>query len=533
MAPPYYIIAVIVLAAGGIPKGTHHAFIVCSDAMLTNIIGYDEGGFSASVTLPAFKADYGLTKSLWVGNATGLANRTANISSFGVLGAAFGALIAYFLNDKIGRLWSYRLAILIWASGILMQVFSSGLFGFLLFARIWGGLGAGGLTVIAPLFLSEIAPTKTRGMVVSMYMVVLLSFLSLGFFVNYGVSKNMAQSRSQWQIVQAIPLVPVGIAFIGSYFIPESPRWLASKGRHSECVVALARLRGMPHNDPSFMAELERVELEANALSEITSASMLETAKECFTVPNLRRRYFLAIAMHTVAQWTGGNGITYYISDIFQYAGIVGAETSLITSGAYGLVKLFITMIFAWGLIDKLGRRRCFLAGLTLQGITHIYMAIYFGAIGQGNAHASNAAIASVFVYATGWSIGLCTIPYIYGAEIFPTKARGFAYATTMCLHWFFQFAVVRVTPVMLAALDKWGAYVFWTMVCFVGIIVLGLWAPETKGVPLERMHELFDRPWYQGWRSKLGPQDEYGGSFREKVGEKGIVEQRERDSYS
>ena len=148
---------------------------------------------------------------------------------------------------------------------------------------------------------------------------------------------------------------------------------------------------------------------------------------------------------------TSGNGIPYYISDIFQCAGIHGSEMS----GAYGLVKLFVTIIFAWGLIDRIGRRRCFLAGLTLQGITHIYMAIYFGAIAQGNSHASNTVITSVFVHATGWSLGLCTIPYIYGAEIFPTKMRSLAYATTMGPHWFSQFAVVRVTPVMLAALDK------------------------------------------------------------------------------
>jgi len=483
--------------------------------------------------LPAFKHDYGLEKKLWVNNATGLANRTANITSFGVLGAAFGALVAFFLNDKIGRLWSYRLAIVIWASGILMQVFSSGIFAFLLFARIWGGLGAGGLTVIAPLFLSEIAPTKSRGMVVSMYMVMLLSFLSLGFFVNYGISRNMAQGRSQWQIVQAIPLVPVGIAFFASFLIPESPRWLASRSRHEECITAIARLRGLSRDDPDLMVEYERIELEANVLVEMTNASILETAKECFTVPNLRSRYFLAIAMHTVAQWTGGNGITYYISDIFQYAGIVGSQTSLITSGAYGLVKLFITMIFAWGLIDKIGRRRCFLTGLVLQGATHIYMAIYFGAIDQGNKSASDAAIASVFVYATGWSIGLCTVPYIYCSEIFPTKTRSFAYATTMSLHWFCQFAVVRVTPVMLAALDKWGAYVFWTMICATGIVVLGLWAPETKGVPLECMSQLFDQPWYKCWRSKVDPAAVYDGAYESKGFEKGLVEQREVDPRS
>jgi len=140
-----------------------------------------------------------------------------------VLGAAFGALIAYFFNDKLGQLWSYHVAILVWTSGILMQVFSSGIFGFLLFARIWGGLGAGGLTIIALLFLSEIAPTRVRGMIVSMYMVVLLTFLTIGFFVNYAISKTMSTSRAQWQIVQAIPLILVGFAFISSFLIPKSP----------------------------------------------------------------------------------------------------------------------------------------------------------------------------------------------------------------------------------------------------------------------------------------------------------------------
>lgn len=73
-----------------------------------------------------------------------------------------------------------------------------------------------------------------------------------------------------------------------------------------------------------------------------------------------------------------------------------------------------------------------------------------------------------------------------------------------MGLHWFWQFAVVRVTPVMLAALNKWGAYTFWALICAIGLIVLGLWAPETKGVPLERMHELFEKSWYKSGAAKL-----------------------------
>lgn len=165
-------------------------------------------------------------------------------------------------------------------------------------------------------------------------------------------------------------------------------------------------------------------------------------------------------------------------------------------------------MIYTWFMVDIIGRRKCFLSGLILQLAAHVYMAIYMGVAASGeNRAASNAAIASIFIYAVGWSIGLCTIPYLYGTEIFPTRIRNFAYAVCMALHWFFQFAVVRVTPNMFVSLHTWGAYVFWAAICLVGIVVLGLWAPETKRVPMERMGELFDGPWYTRWRAKLSPQ--------------------------
>jgi MFS family permease len=118
--------------------------------------------------LTSFKNDFGLAASLWKNNASGLAGRTANISSFGVLGAAFRSLITLALTDRFGRLRCWQFFVALWGSGILMQVFSSSIIGFMLFARVWGGLGAGGLTVVAPLYLSEVAPAKSRGMIVSL-----------------------------------------------------------------------------------------------------------------------------------------------------------------------------------------------------------------------------------------------------------------------------------------------------------------------------------------------------------------------------
>lgn len=183
----------------------------------------------------------------------------------------------------------------------------------------------------------------------------------------------------------------------------------------------------------------------------------------------------------------------------------MGTNTSLITSGAYGIVKLVFTLVFTWGLVDVFGRRRCMLTGLGLQCITHVYMSIYMSIFADsGNKPASDAAIASVFIYAVGWSIGLCTVQYLYGTEIYPTRIRSVCYATNMALHWFFQFAVVRVTPNMFVSLDVWGAYIFWAIVCAVGFVLLGIWAPETKGIPMERMEELFDGPWWMGWRARV-----------------------------
>ncbi|CZR69258.1 probable transporter (major facilitator superfamily) [Phialocephala subalpina] len=485
---PYYMFTVLVIAAGGIPKG------------------YDEGGFSASIGLTSFKHDFGLTASLWKNNASGLASRTANISSFGVLGAAFGSLIALTLTDRLGRLRCWQLFVVLWGSGILMQVFSSGIIGFMLFARVWGGLGAGGLTVVAPLYLSEIAPAKSRGTIVSMYMVVLLSFLTLGFFINYAASVTMQAHAAQYRLVQSIPLIPVGIAFICSFFLSDTPRWLASKDRGDEALKVLAQLRRSVKNDYHLSDEHEQIQEHIRTRQQsLAGASICTIIKEIATISTYRKRFLLGVTMQTVAQWSGGNGITYYIPQIFTYAGVVGTNTSLITSGAYGVVKLVFTLVFTWGLVDVFGRRPCMLTGLAMQCSTHVYMSIYMSLfLHSNNKPASDTAIASVFIYAVGWSIGLCTVQYLYGTEIYPTRIRSVCYATNMALHWFFQFAVVRVTPNMFVSLNIWGAYVFWAMVCALGFILLGIWAPETKGVPMERMEELFAGKWWMGWKAKV-----------------------------
>lgn len=316
----------------------------------------------------------------------------------------------------------------------------------------------------------------------------------------------MAATRAQYRLVQAIPLIPTGIALGLSWLCPETPRYLASKQRHQEGREVLARLRGKPVDDKSIEAEFEEIDVQAQERADLKSVSHWQAFKESQLNANYRQRFWLLMTMQTISQWTGGNGITYYVSTIFEYAGVTGDAQSLVSSGVYGIVKLVFTMAFTWGLIDLFGRRRCALVGLALQLAAHIYMGAYMGLQpGSGdNKSASDAAIASVFVYAVGWSVGLCTIPYLYGTEIFPTRIRNVSYAISMGVHWFFQFAVIRVTPNMFVSLNVWGAYLFWAIICTLGLIILGIWMPETAQVPIERMDELFDGPWYLRWRVKL-----------------------------
>ena len=338
------------------------------------------------------------------------------------------------------------------------------------------------------------------------------SSLEKGFFINYGARLHMSSTRTQYRLVQSIPLIPVGLAFLASFTIPETPRYLLSKQKHKEARASLALLRGKVTTDPAVDSEFTSINHQLRAQS--IPISHWAALKETQTDPNYRQRFWLLITMQTIAQWTGGNGITYYMASIFEFAGVVGTEQALISSGAYGIVKLVFTMAFTWGLIDYIGRRRCALAGLTLQLAAHIYMAAYMGLTPSStststphhpqNKPASTAAITSIFVYAVGWSIGLCTIPYLYGTEIFPTRIRNISYGLSMSLHWFFQFAVVRVTPNMFVSLRVWGAYVFWASVCFVGLVVLGVWMPETSGVPVERMGEVFAGRWYMRWAGGL-----------------------------
>ena len=127
----------------------------------------------------------------------------------------------------------------------------------------------------------------------------------------------MAPTRTQYRLVQSIPLIPMGFAFIGSMFITDTPRWFASEDRTEKATNALSRLRNTDINDPNIAEKYSEILQNCQARQQhLKSVSVFTIIKEIATISSFRERFLLGIFMQTVAQWSGGNGITYYIPKV-------------------------------------------------------------------------------------------------------------------------------------------------------------------------------------------------------------------------
>jgi sugar porter (SP) family MFS transporter len=386
------------------------------------------------------------------------------------------------INDRIGRRWTLRLGTLIYIAGILGQGLCNGNLGGLYASRVVSGMGIGVTTIVPPVYISEIAPKAIRGLLTLQYAACQQLGVVLGFFINYGVTKQYTGTDTQWMLPTLLQLLPAALWGIGTFVCPESPRWLRSVGRREEAVATLSKLRHLSPDHPAVVGELQG--MDAQILHEhesVASASQWQLLKETLVPVQNRRRFFLLFMATLLSQWSGANAITQYSPTIFGYLGIEGDEAKFLTTGIYGVVKFASTLIFAVVIVDFVGRRRSLLTGITLQILTLVFIGAYLGATkdmtpeeikaSPNTERASTAAIVAIYLHAVAWSIGWFSIPYLIGPEIFPTRIRSLNMAISMALHWAFYFGCSKAMPSLLAATHRWGAFVFFTCICVVGLV--------------------------------------------------------------
>ncbi|KAK5050879.1 hypothetical protein LTR84_003438 [Exophiala bonariae] len=459
---------------------------------------WDQGSASVVPSLPGFQKHFGITSG----------TDAKQIRTFITIiypGYAVGAALSFFLNDRIGRLWSFRLYTLIWTIGQLVACFSPGLAG-LWAARIISGLGIGALTVTGPMAICELAPAEIRGLLTAWFNVAMGISLVSSIFCVLGVYQHIPTSKLQFQVVWFSPCIYMALLVAASVFLCESPRWLFMVDRHEEAAKVLVRIRGLPATHPRVQLELREIEDSIRREKELYhSDGLAGIIKETFTVPSNLRRVQQSLVSYGLAQLSGANSITSYFVPILSLMGLGGGPTrSMFLSGMYGLSKLFFTLIASFFFIDALGRRKSLFVGTFLQLISDIYVGVYIKYKQEStvSGSASQGAIAFIFIHAFGYAVAcLLILPYVFGAELWPNRIRSFGGALSACFHWLFIYAFQSGLPSLLSQTDNWGAFIFFAGWCFIAMIYVYLMVPELSGLSVEEIDHLFQGPWFNAYK--------------------------------
>ncbi|KAF3011184.1 hypothetical protein E8E13_011575 [Curvularia kusanoi] len=466
--------------------------------------GFDEGNIASIVVEKSFRTAFGVAKQ----SDAEYANTKGWIVAIATAGAVFGCLACVNTVQAWGRKKTMLAFTVIYIAGIFGQTFSGGNLSALYASRFISGIGIGTITVLPSIYVSEIAPQSIRGLLTLQFACCQQLGVVFGFFFNYGITKYHAGTQLQWQLPTALQIIPAVIWATGIIFTPESPRFLLSKNKNTEAMRVLCEMRRLPADHPYVMEEFEGIQRQLNhEIEAVAGASTLDLLKETFTVTEYRRRFILMFSCHLFSQWSGANAITQYSPTIFGYLGIQGEESRFLATGLYAIVKFVSVLLFSIFVIDFIGRRRSLMLGITLQILTLAFIGTYLGvtngesvAMIKASASATSAskvAIAAIYIHAVAWSIGWFSIPYLVSAEVFPVRIRSLNVSILMAFHWAFYFGCSRAMPSLLAATHRFGAFVFFGVICCCSLVYVFFALPETAGRSLESMDALFERPWY------------------------------------
>jgi MFS transporter, SP family, arabinose:H+ symporter len=407
--------------------------------------------------------------------------------SSGLVGCVMGVLIAGHLSDRFGRK-----AILI-LSSLVLTVASIGC-GLapdttsLILFRIVGGMGVGLASIVSPLYISEVAPPNLRGRFVSLFQLSITLGIVVAMLANAGLlslSKNfsfgMAKSNwyqliiaEVWRAMFLLQGIPAVLFFIFSLLVPDSPRWLASRSKSGKALEVLLRLR---FDENAAKKELEKIQQVVSNEKD----SVFQLLK-----PGLRKALFLGIFLAVFSELSGITIVMYYGPTILEDAGF-SISHSLSGHAAIGIVLALSTLLAVW-LVDKYGRRRLLLTGVSGAFISLLLIGIFFSTgITSGY---FLVVVLCLFVGFFAFSIG--PIKWIIISEIFPTKIRARAMGIATLSLWLTDVIINQFFPIFR---DKFGIAAMFFI--FSGLLLIHFYIvwkklPETKGMSLEEIESLW-----------------------------------------
>lgn len=382
-------------------------------------------------------------------------------------GTLLGALIAGGPGDRYGSRDVLRVVGLLYVISALGCALAWSIASFVV-CRFIAGLAIGASSVLAPVYLAEIAPAKRRGAQVGLFQLNIVIGILLAYASNFCVAQFVIGPEA-WRYKLAVSALPALIFSVLMLTIPNSPRWLAAKARLAEAESSLRRLGS---RDP-------RGELNGFAISHEPHG--MRAQRLSWTVH--RRPIVLAFGLACLNQLSGINAVLYYLGDIFAAAGF-DAWSADLQSVAIGATNLAATMA-GIALLDRLGRRT-----LMLIGSVGTTLALFGVAVVMAN-HAPRACLLPLLIaFIASFAISQGAVIWVYLSEIFPIEVRARGQSLGSATHWIFNALIAGTFPVV-AAHSKSLPFVFFAIMMTLQFIAAFFLMPETRGVPLEHMSTM------------------------------------------
>ena len=383
-------------------------------------------------------------------------------------GTVVGSLLGGWPADRFGRKATLLWIGILYFVGAVGSALAPNVATFIA-ARVIGGLGIGISTVVAPMYISEIAPPKHRGRLAGMFQFNIVFGILLAFVSN-ALLAGVGENAWRWMLgVAAFPSLLYAVFCFG---LPESPRWMLSrKGDREAGMHVLQRI------EPD--ASKAEIAAEADA---IIAASSEQSSSGNFWTRRLSKPILLAILIAFFNQLSGINAILYFAPRIFELTGL-GAKAALLQSIGIGITNLVFTFVGLW-LIDRLGRRTLLYIGsfgyIASLGLTAwAFFTNHFSIVP-----------ACIFAFIAAHAIGQGAVIWVFISEIFPNRHRAEGQTLGSFTHWIFAALLTTFFPRMVASFPPGYVFSFFAGMMVLQLIWVKTMVPETKGVPLEQIQK-------------------------------------------
>ncbi|KAI0999521.1 hypothetical protein K3495_g8678 [Podosphaera aphanis] len=463
------------------------------------LFGWDTGLIGGILTMEPFQKSFGL-RNQSSEEKQDFSNKIGNIVSVLQAGCFLGAMCSFYFSNHFGRKKALFFGLINFFIGSILQTFS-GIYTtsltLLYIGRVIGGVGVGVISAVVPVYIGESVNKEVRGRCIGTMQLFNVTGIMISFFINYGmISSSVAGTSFQWRVPFALQIIPGTFLFMGLVSQNESPRWLVEKGKMTEALETLKRIRGNLVAEAEIMREMQEITTDICGREKLSLAQLVRAS--CAT-----RSAFHRVSIGTILmfwqQWSGTNSLNYYAPQIFGSIGLEGNASQLFATGIYGVVKVVMTMLTLMLATEQIGRKFSLLIGSAGQVFSMFYLGIHEAMPSSNGISGSDKfAIVCVYTFVVFFSLGWGPIPYVLASECSPNHLRSLSLAIALMVQWLVNFIVARATPVMLNQ-NTTGTFLFFGACSICGFIYALICVPETTNVPLERINELFEKNTLKG----------------------------------